>query len=73
MEAQTTSQSPTAHTINHLQRGSVYRATTTEGAAIGEYLGLESPHGDPAILLRHADGTLSIDIRNLQSIQPAAA
>jgi len=60
-------------TINHLQRGTTYRATTRNGPAFGEYLGLEAPHGDRAILLRHATGTDSIPLGELTSIRSAAA
>jgi len=65
---------PQAHsTINHLRRGNTYRATTRHGAAVGEYLGIEAPHGDRAILLRHGAGTESIALRDVMSIRPTAA
>lgn len=60
-------------TLNNLRKGSTYRATTPDGSAVGEYLGIESPHGDPAILLRHHRGTASIYLRNLRSIQQLVA
>ena len=57
----------------NLRRGSLYRATTTGGTTIGEYLGMESPHGDLAILLRADAGTHSIELTNVTSIVPLAA
>jgi hypothetical protein len=73
MTAPSTSRAEAARTINHLQLGSTYRATTPEGAAIGEYLGMETPHGDPAILLRHTTGTESIALDDVTSILLVAA
>lgn len=58
--------------LNHLERGAHYRATTRHGEAVGEYLGLEAPHGDRAILLRHGDGTASIALVDLEAIRLAA-
>jgi hypothetical protein len=46
---------------------------TRRRTSVGEYLGLEAPHGDRAILLRHRFGTDSIPIRHLISIQAAPA
>lgn len=62
-------------TINEstLRRGSTYRAITADGAADGEYLGMEAPHGDLAILLRHAAGTHSIELTEVTSIHQLAA
>jgi hypothetical protein len=57
---------------DHLRRGAEYRATTLMGATTGEYIGMESPHGDRAILLRHADGTSSIELTDLTSIRRVA-
>ncbi len=57
----------------HLERGTIYRATTRSGVAVGEYLGLEAPHGDLSILLRHAAGTHSIELGAVLSIEPLAA
>ena len=57
----------------NLRRGSLYRATTPGGTTIGEYLGMEAPHGDLAILLRHGAGTHSIELTNVMSIEPIAA
>jgi hypothetical protein len=57
----------------NLRRGSLYRATTLGGTTVGEYLGMEAPHGDLAILLRAAAGTHSIELTNVTSIEPIAA
>ena len=57
----------------NLRRGSLYRATTSGGITIGEYLGMEAPHGDLAILLRHSAGTHSIEMAHVMSIEPIAA
>jgi len=59
--------------FNHLRRGGIYRATTSGGTSVGEYLGMEALYGDRAILLRHASGTESIYQRDVVSIVPAAA
>jgi len=59
-------------TYNNLRRGNTYMATTPHGVAFGEYLGMETPHGDRSILLRHASGTESIMISELTSIRRAA-
>jgi hypothetical protein len=65
--------SDTTSTLNDLRRGTTYRATTRDRIAVGEYLGMEAPHGDRAILLRHRTGTESIELCDVTSIQPAAA
>jgi hypothetical protein len=39
----------------------------------GEYLGMETPHGDRSILLRHRTGTESIALTDITSLQPATA
>jgi hypothetical protein len=59
--------------LNHLRLGATYRAVTPHGAAVGEYLGLESPHGDAAILLRHRAGTDSIPLDEVTTIELMAA
>lgn len=64
---------PTTCNFNHLRRGATYRATTRDGTAVGEYLGMEAPHGDRAILLRHGTGTDSIALSDVTSILPVAA
>jgi len=62
-----------AWNLNSLRRGITYRATTRQGTAAGEYLGMEAPHGDRAILLRHGARTESIPLSDVTSIQPVAA
>lgn len=58
--------------LNHLRRGTTYRARTNAGVVAGEYLGIEAPHGDHAILLRHADRTESIPLGAITAIARAA-
>jgi hypothetical protein len=65
---------PTTHenispSLNHLQRGATYRVTTPNSSNAGEYLGIESSHGDRAILLRNATGTASIPLDQVTSIR----
>ena len=60
-------------TINDLHRGGIYRATTSSGESIGEYLGLETAYGDRAMLLRNTDGTSSIYLDDVTSLQRLAA
>lgn len=62
-----------SHNLNLLRRGTSYRATTSSGDVVGEYLGMEIPYGDPAILLRNGVATASIAIRHLTAIKPIAA
>ena len=59
--------------FNDLRRGAIYRATTPGGAAVREYLGMEAPYGDWALLLRHHSGTESIALARVISIHPLAA
>ncbi len=59
--------------LNDLSVGSTYRATTRRGATVGEYLGLESPHGDLAVILRHPAGDESIEVRHIEGLVPEAA
>ena len=59
--------------INQLRTGATYRATTRNGTATGEYLGMETPHGVRAILLQHPAGTHSIPLRDVTCIHPLAA
>lgn len=59
--------------FNELERGTTYLATTRNGTAVGQYLGMEVPYGDWAILLRHRTGTESIALNDITSIRPAAA
>ena len=56
--------------INHLRRGTTYRASTRDGTTVGEYLGIEAPYGEWAILLRHEAGTDSIPLRLITAIRP---
>ena len=72
MTAPQTWRSDASASINHLRVGTIYHATTRNGPAFGEYLGLEAPHGDRAILLRHAAGTDSIPVDAVTSIRSAA-
>lgn len=70
-----TSHSPcpnVAWNLNHLRRGASYRAITSHGSTTGEYLGMEAPHGDRAILLRHARRTESIPLCDVTGLGPAA-
>ena len=59
--------------FNHLRRGGTYRAVTRTGVAVGEYLGMETPHGQRAVLLRTMAGTASIALDDITSILPVAA
>lgn len=72
MQAHDPMQEGPALDLNHLERGSRYRATTRHGVAVGEYLGLEAPFGERAILLRHDRHTASIALDDLESITRAA-
>ena len=70
MKAPTTS--PIQANLNQLRRGATYRARTARGRVTGEYLGMEMLYGDLAILLRHDEGTASIPVDSVRSIQRAA-
>ena len=72
MQAPHTSQEGPALDLNHLERGRRYQATTRNSVAVGEYLGLEAPHGDRAILLKHGSGTASIAVADLETVKRAA-
>jgi hypothetical protein len=72
MTASHTSREHVPRNINHLRRGASYRVTTHEGTTVGEYLGMETPHGDRAILIRHRAGTESILLFSVISILQAA-
>jgi hypothetical protein len=54
----------------HLTRGAHYTATTPSGSVRGEYLGVETPHGDWSILLRGVTGVESVAIDAITSIDP---
>jgi hypothetical protein len=69
MTARHESQEDITPSINHLRRGATYRVTTPQASTAGMYLGMESSHGDRAILLRHATGTDSIALQNVTSIK----
>jgi hypothetical protein len=69
MTAPHTARHDTSPSFNHLRRSATYRITTTRGTSSGEYLGMETPHGDRAILLRHMTGTESIPLREVTSIR----
>ena len=56
------------HLFNELRRGATYRVTTRHGTTTGEYLGIESHHGDRALLLRHRAGTESVPVWSVTSI-----
>lgn len=56
-----------------MKRGRTYRATTTNGETTGEYLGLEAPHGDLAILLRDSDRVYSLAMDSVMTIERLAA
>jgi len=71
--APTTSRGDRARNINDLRPGRTYRARTRRGFAFGEYLGMETPYGDWAILLRDGSMTCSIALGDVLSIEPAAA
>ena len=68
-----TSRADRARHINSLRPGRTYKAHTRRGSAHGEYLGMETPYGDWAILLRNGSETCSIALRDVLSIEPAAA
>ena len=67
------SQASAHHDLNNLRRGVTYLATTTQGVTIGEYLGMEAPYGERAILLRDGRSTESITMDTVRSILPVAA
>lgn len=67
-----TSYTDTSIDLNHLQRGTTYLATTSTGTIHGEYLGIETPHGDWSILLRGRFGVESISVDTLTSVRIAA-
>lgn len=72
MTAPHTSRDNISPSINHLRRGTTYRAKTSHGIILGEYLGIESSHGVRAILLRHGTGTASIPLNDVTSIRRSA-
>ena len=73
MTTQSTSRSSATINLNHLRRGASYVATTSQGTAIGEYLGMEASYGDRALLLRNSSGTASIYRDEIITIELLAA
>lgn len=73
MKAPDTTQTDASTNLNYLRRGTTYRVTTRHSAVIGEFMGMETPHGDRAVLLRHTTGTDSIALSDLTSILAIAA
>ncbi|NND03553.1 MAG: hypothetical protein HKN91_12280 [Acidimicrobiia bacterium] len=74
MTARTIASRDAHDTQTRLERGTTYRATTTAGEATGEYLGMEAPHGDLAIMLRDTSrGVHSIEVDDVTSIERLAA
>lgn len=73
MNAPFTSRTRAPWNLNHLRRGSSYRATTRDATTFGEYLGMETPHGDLSILIRSRAGTASIAVGDITSLEPATA
>jgi hypothetical protein len=59
--------------FNHLRRGDTYLAVTPDGVAFGEYMGMEAPYGDKAILLRHRNCTRAVALSDVTSIRAVAA
>jgi hypothetical protein len=63
------SHSPDQACLNHLRRGRRYEATTHHGAtARGVYLGVETAHGDRAILLAGPNATRAIPIVSIMAV-----
>ena len=54
--------------LNQLQRGALYCATTPHGTSTGVYLGIETPHGEWAILLQSDDETASIPVSHIMEV-----
>lgn len=60
--------------LNILEVGSRFAAVTGEGTFEGVYLGLETPYGERAMLIRGADGmTSSIPVRQILSVSAAVS
>jgi hypothetical protein len=57
--------------LNHLRRGATYCATTPRGSSTGEYLGIETPHGEWAILIRTDGETTSIPMTDITEVTAA--
>jgi hypothetical protein len=69
MMAPQTSQEYISPDLNLLRPGSGFCVTTQDGSVAGEYLGMETLHGDRAILLRHRAGTESILVFDVTVIE----
>ncbi len=69
MKAPRTSHEYTTPNLNLLRPGSGFCVTTHDGSVAGEYLGMETLHGDRAILLRHRAGTESILVYDVTVIE----
>jgi hypothetical protein len=65
--------SDATYNFNHLRRGDNYLAITSDGVAFGEYMGMEAPYGDKAILLRHRNATSAVALSDITSILALAA
>ena len=63
--------SPIRASLNQLRRGATYNARTDRAQVRGEYLGMERPYGEFAILLRNEDVTESVPVSDLVSIEAA--
>lgn len=72
MKAHNTPRTNARPDFNHLTRGARYTATTRHGATTGEYLGIEAPYGEWAIILRHRAGSESIAVESVTAIRAAA-
>lgn len=69
MMANTLSRRIATTDINHLRLGDNYEATTYDGRTVsGLYLGIEVAYDDFCILLRNSDGTTSIAVADLDSV-----
>lgn len=73
MTTPTTSPDSPPWIFEQLRRGATYRVATRSGSTVGEFLGIETPHGEWAILIRHTAGTDSIPCSLVTSIESAAA
>ena len=72
MKTRTRSRKGATTTINHLRTGTTYRVVAADRTSVGVYLGIESPHGDHAVLLRQGNTTLSIPLDDIEVVELAA-
>ncbi len=56
-------------TANDLIRGRVYRVSTRFENFSGEYLGMEAPYGDWAMLFQSVDATTSVGLNQLHTLE----